>query len=85
MAEGLLQVAALRDPVGEISEPLSTEIGYNIIRVSEKRASEPPDFDRFKEEIAKFMVNMNFQKELEKFVKALKAKAVIERNTASIQ
>ena len=71
-------------PVGEISEPIPTEIGYNIIRVSEKRASEPPDYDRFKDELAKFLTNMTFQKELERFVKGLKEKAVIERNLQAV-
>jgi parvulin-like peptidyl-prolyl isomerase len=72
-------------PVGEISEPIHTEIGYNIIRVTEKRAAEPPDFERFKDELAKFMMSAGFQKELEKFIKALKEKAIVERNLAAIQ
>ncbi len=72
-------------PVGEISQPLLTEIGYNIIRVQEKRAAEMPDYDRFKEELGKFMMNMRFQKDLESFVKGLKAKAVIERNPTAIE
>lgn len=71
-------------PVGEISEAIPTEVGYNIIRVSEKRAAEPPEYDRFKDELAKFLANMSFQKELEKYVKGLKEKAVIERNLQAL-
>jgi parvulin-like peptidyl-prolyl isomerase len=71
-------------PVGEISEPIFTEVGYNVIRVSEKRASEPPEYDRFKDELAKFLANMSFQKDLEKYVKGLKEKAVIERNLQAV-
>jgi parvulin-like peptidyl-prolyl isomerase len=70
-------------PVGEVSEPFYVEGGYNIIRVAEKRAAEPPDYDRFKEELAKFMMNIQFQKELEVYVKSIKAKAVIERSLAA--
>jgi parvulin-like peptidyl-prolyl isomerase len=67
-------------PVGEISQPIETEVGYFIIRVQEKRASEEPDFDKFKDELSKAMMNMSYQKELEAYVKSLKAQAVIERN-----
>lgn len=72
-------------PVGEISEPIVTEIGYNIIRVSEKRAAEPPEYDRFKDELAKFLMSVDRQRQLEKYVKSLKGKAVIERNLEAIK
>ena len=77
--------AAFSLPVGEISQPIVTETGYNIIRVQEKRASETPDFERFKDDLAKFLMNAGFQKDLEGYVKSLKTKAVIERNVQSIQ
>ena len=66
--------------VGEISEPLETEVGYHIVRVQEKRAAESPDYDRFKDDLAKAMAGLGFQREVEKFVKGLKDKAVIERH-----
>ena len=71
--------AAFSLGLGEISEPIETEGGYFLIRVQEKRASEAPDFDKFKEELGKAMQNIAFQKELEAYVKSLKAQAVIER------
>ena len=67
-------------PVGEISKPVQTEFGYNILRVAEKRASEAPDFDKFKEQLAQFLMNQTGSREVEKYIKGLKAKAVIERN-----
>jgi parvulin-like peptidyl-prolyl isomerase len=72
--------AAFSLPVGEVSEPIETEVGYFIIRVQEKRAAEPPDFEKFKDELAKAMTNIAYQKELEAYVKSLKASAVIERH-----
>lgn len=73
-------------PVGEVSEPILTEIGYHIIRVQEKRAAETPDFERFKDELAKFLMELQFQKELQEYIKGLRAKAVIERSpTTTIQ
>ena len=77
--------AAFSLPVGEISEPIPTEIGYNVIRVSEKRAKEPADFDKFKDDLGKFMMQMGFQKDLEAYVKDVKAKSTIDRNLQAVQ
>jgi parvulin-like peptidyl-prolyl isomerase len=75
--------AAFSLPVGDISEPIDTELGYNVIRVQEKRAAEAPEFERFKEDLGRFIANLGYQKELESYVKSLKSKAVIERNLPS--
>lgn len=66
--------------VGDVSEPILTDIGYHVIRVTERRAAEKPDFERFKDDIVNFLANMTFQKNLETFVKGLREKAVVERN-----
>lgn len=66
--------------VGDVSEPVLTDIGYHIIRVTERRAAEKPDFERFKEDIINFRANVAFHTSLEGFVKGLREKAVIERN-----
>lgn len=79
------EAAAFALPVGEISKPLRTDAGFHIIRVAEKRAAEPPDFERFKDDLAKFLSQIHFQNELDSYVKALKGKAVIERNNVAIQ
>ena len=71
--------AAFSLGLGEISEPIETEIGYFIIRAQEKRAAEELDFDKFKDELARAMQNIAFQRELDTYVKSLKAQAGIER------
>lgn len=71
--------AAFSLPVGEVSEPIETEMGYFIIRVQEKRAAESPDFENFKEDLGQFLKEFSYHKEMAKFLKGLKAKAVIER------
>ncbi|MDD5656313.1 MAG: peptidylprolyl isomerase [Elusimicrobia bacterium] len=76
--------AAFTLAVGEISEPIETDIGYFILRVQEKRAPEAPEFDKFKDELARALTNISFQKELESYVKGLKAQAVIERNLPTL-
>jgi len=71
--------------VGDISQPILTEIGYNIVRVQEKRAAETPELEHFKEELGKAMMNMKFQKDLEAYIKGLKEKAIIERSPSVVQ
>lgn len=75
-----LEKAVFTMGVGETSAPILTEVGYNIVRVTEKRAAEAPDFDRFKEDLGGFLANMSFQKRLESYVKGLREKSVIERH-----
>lgn len=70
-------------PVGEISDPILTPIGYNVVRVNEKRAAEPPDYAKLKDDIAKLLMNVQFQKDLQVYVKKLKADAVIERTLSA--
>lgn len=77
--------AAFSLPVGEISEPIETEIGYHILRVQEKRAAETPDYEDFKKKLGEFLGNVRFQKELEGFIKSLRAKSVVEKNSAALQ
>ncbi|OGR50040.1 MAG: hypothetical protein A2X40_09295 [Elusimicrobia bacterium GWC2_65_9] len=75
-----LEKAVFSMGVGEISAPIATEVGYHIVRVTEKRADETPDFDRFKDDLANFLGNVSFQKRLESFVQGLREKSVIERH-----
>jgi parvulin-like peptidyl-prolyl isomerase len=75
-----LEKAAFTMDVGQNSEPILTDIGYNILRVTEKRAAEAPEFDRFKEDLAGFLKSVSLHKRLEAYVKGLRDKAVIERH-----
>lgn len=79
-----LEKAVFSMDVGQTSGPILTEIGYNIVRVTEKRAAEAPDFDRFKDDLANFLGNMSFQRGLESYVKGLREKAVIERHLPKV-
>jgi parvulin-like peptidyl-prolyl isomerase len=75
-----LEKAAFSLAVGDTSGPIFTESGYNVIRVTEKRAAEKPEFDKFKDELTNFLGGAGFQKKVEAFVKGLRDKATIERN-----
>jgi parvulin-like peptidyl-prolyl isomerase len=80
VAPAELEKAAFGMDVGQTSAPVLTETGYNILRVTEKRAAEAPEFDRFKEDLANFLGNINSRRKLEDYVKSLRDKAVIERH-----
>jgi peptidyl-prolyl cis-trans isomerase C len=75
-----LEKAAFTLGVGDTSGPVYTESGYNIIRVTEKRAAEKPEYEKFKDELTNFLGGAGFQKKVEAFVKNLRDKATIERN-----
>jgi peptidyl-prolyl cis-trans isomerase C len=75
-----LEKAAFSLGVGDTSGPIYTESGYNIIRVTEKRAADKPEYEKFKDELANFLGGSSFQKKVEEFVKGLRDKATIERN-----
>lgn len=66
--------------VGDTSGAIFTEAGYNIIRVTEKRAAEKVEFAKIKDELGEFLGRSTFQKKVEAFVKSLRDKAAIERN-----
>jgi len=79
-----LEKAAFTLGVGDTSGVLFTEAGYNIVRVTEKRAAEKPEYEKFKEELTNFLGGAAFQKKIEAFVKALRDKAAIERNLPAV-
>ncbi len=80
VAPPALEKALFSMSVGQVSEPILTEIGYSIVRVTEKHAAEKPEFDRFKSDLGSYLQNVAFHKNLETFVKNLRDKAVIERH-----
>jgi parvulin-like peptidyl-prolyl isomerase len=80
VAPAELDKAAFTLDVGQTSAPILTDIGYNIIRVTEKRAAEAPEFDHFKDDLTSFLGNVSLHKKLDAYVKALRDKAVIERH-----
>lgn len=84
VAPAELEKAAFGMDVGQTSAPILTEAGYNIIRVTEKRAAEAPEFDRFKDDLAGFLANLSRRKKLDDYVKALRDKAVIERHLPAL-
>ncbi|MCX5789473.1 MAG: peptidylprolyl isomerase [Elusimicrobia bacterium] len=71
--------AAFALPLGEVSEPVESNLGYHLIRVTEKKAAESLGYEKLKDDIGQFLLNMGFEKELEKTAQELRKRAQIER------
>lgn len=80
VAPPALEKAAFALGVGDTSGLIYTESGFNIIRVTEKRGAEKPEYEKFRDELANFLGGAAFQKKVEAFVKSLRDKASIERD-----
>ncbi len=65
-------------PVGEVSDPVETAFGYHLIRVQEKRASEPLNFQKLKNDIKQFLMSIEHQEALQGLVKTLRKRATVE-------
>ena len=55
-------------------EPVQSEFGWHVIKVEEKRMSEPPAFDEVKEELRNYVLRQKF----EQVIAALREKYPIE-------
>jgi parvulin-like peptidyl-prolyl isomerase len=75
-----LEKTAFSLTVGQTSEPILTEIGYNIVRATERRTARPPDYERFKDDLKAYLAGVEQKKKLASYLKDLRAKAVIERH-----
>ncbi|MFH2202960.1 MAG: peptidylprolyl isomerase [Elusimicrobiota bacterium] len=71
--------AAFALAVGDVSEPVETDFGFHLIRVQEKRASEPLNFDKLQSDIKQFIMSIDHQEALLAFVESLRKKATIEK------
>jgi parvulin-like peptidyl-prolyl isomerase len=83
ISEPELEKLAFSMEVGRISDPIQTEIGYNIVRIKERRAARAPEYDRFRDDLMTFLGGLAKKKRLESYLKDLRAKAVIERRLPS--
>lgn len=79
-----IEKAAFALQVGQTSAPILTDFGYNILRVTERKEAEEPDYDRFHDDLMNFLGDMSSRKKLETYVKKLRDGATIERHLPSV-
>lgn len=70
--------AAFRLKPGEISDIVTTQYGYHIIKVSDRRAAGERTFDEVKDDIERYLKNLKGQELAQQYVKNLREKAQIE-------
>jgi peptidyl-prolyl cis-trans isomerase SurA len=64
---------------GEISEPISSEHGWHIIKVTERVDEKVPTYAELQDEIRNYLYAQKLQVKLEEFVKAQAARISIQR------
>ena len=62
------------EPGAVVEEPVQSQFGYHVIRLDERRTSEPPAFEQVSDQIRQVMIRETFVEELER----LKQDASIE-------
>ncbi len=65
-------------PIGGISDPVRTKLGWHVLKVEEKRAGTPRPFDEVKEGLRQKMYSQQLEHYTEQYVQELRAAAVVD-------
>ncbi len=71
-----IEAVAFDTPVGAISEPFESELGWHVIKVEDRRAEEPPTFEEMRPDLVRFLT----YQELDKLTDVLQSNAEITRS-----
>jgi peptidyl-prolyl cis-trans isomerase C len=63
---------------GQISDIVTTQFGYHIIKVTERRAASTVPFEQVSARIKEYLTEQQKQQKVETFIESLKQKAKIE-------
>lgn len=64
--------------VGQTSEPLENQAGFNIFRVNERRPERPFTLEEIRDQLPEYVTQLRFKERYAEWVKGLRAKAVVE-------
>lgn len=65
-------------PVGEVSDPVKTQFGYHLIKVSDKKDSSTKAFEEIKEDALKQLLNQKQEQKYLELIKELRNKYTVE-------
>lgn len=73
-----IDAAAFTLPVGKVSAPVQSEVGWHIIKVKEKRAEKEIGYDDIAKDLAQYIAQQKIQKAMTDYVNGLADKADIK-------
>jgi peptidyl-prolyl cis-trans isomerase SurA len=65
-------------PIGGISDPVRTKLGWHVLKVEEKRAGTPKPFDQVKDQLREKMMREQLEHYTDQYVQELRSGAVVE-------
>ena len=78
MAPKEIDAKAFSLPVGKVSDPIKTDLGYHIIKVKEKRAERTIEFDEIKNDLGQYIAQTRILEAQAKYLSGLAEKADIK-------
>ena len=78
IAPKALDQQALSLPVGEVSAPIKTDVGFHIIKIKEKRAEKQIGYDDIKRDLAQYLAQQKIQTTLAAYIGELYDKADVK-------
>ena len=73
-----LDAKAFSLPVGKVSDPIKTEIGYHIIKIKEKKAEKQITFDDVKNNLGQYIAQTRVEETMNTYINELAEKADIK-------
>jgi EpsD family peptidyl-prolyl cis-trans isomerase len=80
-----IEAAAIKLKPGEISEPIKTKAGYEIIKVTDKKFGKPVDFDKVKNAIMQRITAEKQKDVFDSYIENLKKSAKVEINKEALE
>ncbi len=73
-----VDAAAFTLPVGKVSAPIKTEVGWHILKIKEKRAKQDVTYDMIASDLAQYLAQQQIQATMLEYVNGLADKADIK-------